>query len=190
MVEFADGAEIGCAEERHPVVLAPVELAAAGSWKRKPGEAGIVGQLARGRIRRHVEIGVVVDDLARLALLHHVHARGLLEIASQMEERDGKLARPVGPQGQIGLELDLAVGVVIDLLQDFGRGARRRHIGHRRHVARLLFQRLVGKRRGSPIFRPCWARAGAENPDAARPAVAAANWKNWRRSNMKRASDL
>ena len=37
---------------------------------------------------------------------------------------------------------------------------------------------------GAPVFRPCCARADVENPPAARPAVAVANLRNWRRSNM------
>ena len=147
LVELADSAEIGCAEERHPIVLVPVKLAVAGLLEAETGEPRIVGEPASGRIGGHVEIGVVVDDLARLPLFHHVHPRGLLEIPPKMEECNGELARAVGPQGQVGLELDLAVGVVIDLLENFRRWARRRHIGHRCHVPRLLFQTLVRKRR-------------------------------------------
>jgi hypothetical protein len=81
------------------------------------------------RIRRHVEIGVVVDDLARLSPLHRVHPHGLLEEAAEVEERDRIVARAVGPQGEIGLELDLAVGVVVDLLQDLRVRPRRRIVG-------------------------------------------------------------
>jgi hypothetical protein len=41
-----------------------------------------------------------------------MHVDRLLEEAPEMEERDRKVARPVGEQGVLGLEADLAVGVV------------------------------------------------------------------------------
>src|SRR5918997_3018941 len=39
---------------------------------------------------------------------------------------------------------------------------------------------------GAPIFKPCCAKVGLENPLAAKLAVAVANCRNWRRSNMGR----
>jgi hypothetical protein len=150
LIELADGAEIGCAEEGDPVVPAPIERAVAGLLEAEAGKAGIVRDAMGGRIRRHLEIGAVVDDLARLPALDNVHADRRSEIAAHMEEGDGEFARPVRPQREVGPELDLAVGVVVDLLQDFRGRARRRLVGRTGHRLRALLQRLEGRRRGRP----------------------------------------
>ena len=98
-----------------------------------------------GRAGRHVEIGVVVDDLPGLAALDDVHPHRSREIAPEVEEGHRKVARSVRPQGEVGLEADLAVGVVVDLRQDLRRRARRGGIGPGGAAARLGLQGLEGE---------------------------------------------
>ena len=95
LVEFADGAEVGRAEEGHPVIATPVQRRALGAnmpraafLKAEPGKARALGQLMRGAVLRHVEIALFIDDLARLIGGGHVHAHRLLEKAPQMKECD------------------------------------------------------------------------------------------------------
>ncbi len=144
--QFADRAEIGGAEKGDPVVLAPVEGPVARFLNAQAGEARARRQVARGGIGRHVEIGLLVDDLARLAALDHVHPDRLLEKQAEMEEGDRERAGPVGEQGVGVLVADLAPFLVVDLLQHLGRGPRRRLIGLMCALAGLLLEELVGER--------------------------------------------
>ena len=143
--QFADRAEIGGAEKGDPVVLAPVERPVARFLDPQTGEARPRRQVARRRIGRHFEIGLLVDDLARLAAFDHVHADRLLEKQSEVEEGDREGAGSVGEQGVGVLVFDLSPFLVIDLLQHFRRGPRRRLIRLMRALARLLLEQLVGE---------------------------------------------
>src|SRR5450830_142983 len=72
LIQVADGAEIGGAEEGDPVVLAPVELglvAGAAFLKAETGEAAAARQLASRAVGGHVEVAFVVQDLARLGIV-------------------------------------------------------------------------------------------------------------------------
>jgi hypothetical protein len=124
LAEFADGPEIRGAEKGGPVVAAPIELALAGFLNAKAGEARATGQLVCGRIRRHVEIGVVVDDLASRSALDDMHPDRALEEPSEVEERRREAAGSVREQGEIGLEADASVLVVVDALEHLGGGDR------------------------------------------------------------------
>ena len=144
--QFADRAEIGGAEKSDPVVLAPVEGPVARFLDAQAGEARPRQQVARRRIGRHVEIGLLVNDLARLAAFDHVHSDRLLEKQSQVEEGDRVRAGTVGEQGVGVLVADLAPFFVIDLLQHLGRRPRRRLVRLMRALAGLLLEELIGER--------------------------------------------
>ena len=144
--QFADRPEIGGAEKRDPVVLAPVERPVPGFLDAQAGEARSRRQVARRGIGRHVEIRLLVNDLSRLAAFHHMHADGLLEKQSEVEEGDRKRTGPVGEQGVAVLIFDLSPLLVIDLLQHLGIGPWRRLIRLVRALAGLLFEQFVRKR--------------------------------------------
>ena len=147
LVEFADGAEISGAEKGDPVVLAPIERAVARLLDAQTGEAGALRQTMRHRIGGHVEIGLVVDDLARLTVLDRIHVDGLLEEQAEVEEGDGKASGSVGEQGVVGAKADLAPFLVVDLLNDVGRRTGRRRIGAVRPFARLSLEEIERKGR-------------------------------------------
>ena len=146
--EFADGAEIGRAEESHPVVLAPVQFAPARLLDAKPGEARALRQLMGRRIGRHVEIGLLVDDLARLVALDHVHADRLLEEEAEVEEGDRERSRAIGEKRVLVAEADLPPFFVIDPLENVGHRPGRRLIGRVRPLLGLLLEEFVGERLG------------------------------------------
>jgi hypothetical protein len=168
----ADRAEIGRTEEGDPVVrlpgqrlVAPADrgrdpAAGIGLLKAESSEARATRQLVGNRIRRHVEIVFAVDDFARLPALHDVDALRLLEEAPEVEERRGELALGDldGLAGiralvsrerrKIRTEADLAVGVVIDLLQNVRGRHRRRLIRSRRQGLRSRDERFPSERGG------------------------------------------
>ncbi len=160
-MELADSAKVRGAEERHPVVATPVELAPAAFLQAKAGETRIVGQAPRRRIRRHVEAGAIVEDLAGAAALRHMHADGPLEEAAEMEERDRVRARPVRPQGELGPEADLAVDVVVDRLEDVRRRPGRGRVAGFRQVARPPLQPLEAERGGRAELQPLRRQRGS-----------------------------
>ena len=143
--QFADCAEIGGPEKGDPVVLAPVERSVARFLDPHASEARARRQLTRRRIGRHFEIGLLVDDLARLVAFDHVHADGLLEEEPEMKERDRKWPGTIGEQRIVVAIADLAPFLVIDPLQDVRRGARRRLIGRMRALACLRLEEFVGE---------------------------------------------
>src|SRR5690606_34201308 len=121
LVELADGAEIGGTEEGDPVVLLPVQLLAPGAGmagaallEAEAGKADAGGQLASRRVRRHLEIARIVENLARLAALHHMHPHRLLEEPAEMEEGHRPGGRPLRPERHLRPEPDLAMRVVVD----------------------------------------------------------------------------
>ena len=147
LVQLADGAEISGAEKGDPVVLAPVERAVARLLDAQAGEAGALRQAVRHRVGGHVEIGLIVDDLPRLAVLDRVHVDGLLEEQAEVEEGDREAAGTVGEQRVVGAIADLAPFLVVDLLHDVGRRAGRRRVGAVRLLARLGFEEIERKGR-------------------------------------------
>ncbi len=152
--QFADRPEIGGPEEGDPVVLAPVERAIARFLDAQAGKARSRRQVARWGIGRHFEIGLLVNDLARLAAFDHMHADRLLEKESEVEKGDRERAGPVGEQGVGVLVANLSPFFVIDLLQHLGRGSRRRLVRLMRTIARLLPEELVGKRNRRLELKP------------------------------------
>ncbi len=151
MIQFADGTEVRRTQEGDPVVLLPVELflvAQAAFLEAEAREAAVARELARGAVGGHVEVRLVVDDLARFALVHHVHAHRCAEERAQVEERHRKLAGAVGEQGVGGVELDLAVGFVVDLGEDVGRRGGRRRVGLAGHGAGPLDEGIEVERCG------------------------------------------
>ncbi len=68
LVQLADTAEIGGAEESNPVVLVPVEIlliCLAAFLETEARKACAFGQLPRGTVRRHGEVAGIVNDLPR-----------------------------------------------------------------------------------------------------------------------------
>ncbi len=118
LVQVADGAEIRCPEEGNPVVLAPVAcllVAEAAFLEAEAGKAAARRQLVRGAVGRHVEVGVVVDDLAglggaALGALDHVHAHRRAEVRAEVKEGNRELPGATGKERVVGAEADLAVG--------------------------------------------------------------------------------
>ena len=168
--EFADRAEIGGAEEGDPVVLVPVERAVARLLDAQAREARALRQLARRRIGRHVEIGLIVDDLARRVAVDDMHPDRLLEEQAEVEEGHRKSARPVGEQRIVVAVADLSPLLVVDLLQHLRRGTGRRNVGRVGAVARLRLEELVGERDSAHrtavrrIERPTLPRADSAPP--------------------------
>ena len=107
----------------------------------------------RDRIRGHVEIGGIVENLARLAAVHFMNAHGLFEEHAEMEELDRKTLLVRGIERVIGVVGDLAPGFVIDLAGDLRVRDRRRPIGLLDQPPRLLLQRLEGKGRRRAKFQ-------------------------------------
>ena len=159
--EFADRAEIGGAEEGDPVVLVPVERAVSRLLDAQAREARALRQIARRRIGRHVEIGLVVNDLARLAAVDDMHPDRLLEKQAEMEKCHRKLARSVGEQGEIVAVADFPPFLVIDLLQHLWRGTRRRNVRRVGAIARLRLEEIVRERDWGIELQPI--RLGAES---------------------------
>ena len=120
--EFANDAEVGRAEEGDPVVLVPVERSVARFLNTQAGEARALRQIARRRIGRHVEIGLVVNDLARIVAVDDMHPDRLLEKQAEMEEGHRKLARPVGEQRVVVPVAYFSPLFVVDFLQHLLRG--------------------------------------------------------------------
>ena len=159
LIQLADGAEVRRTQEGHPVVLLPVELllvAQAALLEAEASEAaagfGPIGQLACGAVGGHVEVRRVVDDLARGAFFHNVHVHGRAEERAQVEERHRKLPRAIGKQRVCRVELDLAVGFVVDLGEDIGRRRGGRRVLLAGHRAGALDQRIERKRCGIAQF--------------------------------------
>ncbi len=168
LVQLADGAEVGGAEEGDPVVLAPVEavlVVEAAFLEAEAGEARALGQLARRAVGRHVEVVGIVDHFLRLTLVDHVHAHRRLEVAAEVEEGHRVLAGAVGEQGQIGLEVDLAVGVVVDTLQHLARQRHRRGVGLGGERAGLLDQAFIGEGGGAAELEPLGGRGGRRDAE-------------------------
>lgn len=112
------------------------------------GEARALRQRPGGRIGGHLEIGLIVENLARLPGLDDMHRHGLLEEHAEMEEGDAEAARPLSEQGLIHVEVDLAPILVVELGQNVGRRLRGADIGRGGHGPGQLFQRVEGEGRG------------------------------------------
>lgn len=165
LVELANGAEIGRAEEGHPIVAAPVERlpfragkALAALLKAESRKAGIVRQCAGGTVGGHVEQAWRIEDLARVLAaglaLHHMHAHRLLEIAAEMEKRHRVVPGAVREQSEVGLVADPAMGVVIDRLKHVRFHDRLGGIGPAGKVASTDLQHLIGKWRRAAEIEP------------------------------------
>ncbi len=146
--EFAYRTKIGRAEKGDPVVPAPVKRAVARFLHAEAGETGALRQIASGRIGRHIEVGLLVNDLARHVALDDMHSDRLLEKQTEMEERHRIRARPVGEQREVVAVADLAPFLVIDFLQDVWRRTRRSNVGTVRPITGLRLEEVVGERNG------------------------------------------
>ena len=144
--QFADRAEIGRAEKGDPVVLMPIQRSIARFLNAQAGEANPFRQIVRRRIGRHVEIGLVVNDLARVAALDDMHPDRLLEKQTEMEEGHRKPARSVGEQCVIVAVADFSPLLVIDLLQHLLRRTSGGRVWRMGLVARLRLEKIVSER--------------------------------------------
>ena len=153
LVLVADGAEIGGAKKRDPVVFLPIQrpgqaagMTEAALLKAKPGEARGLRQLARDRVIRHLEVLGPIDDFARFAIGDNVHADALGEVVPEMEERDRELSRPLGEQRILRLEAQKPMRLIVDLLDDLRSRPRWWTIRLLRQSARTLLQGIERKR--------------------------------------------
>ena len=144
--EFADRAEIGRAEEGDPVVLMPIQRSIARFLNTQAGEADPFWQIVRWRIGWHVEIGLVVDDLARCIAIDDMHSDGLLEKQTEMEECHRKSAGSVGEQRIVVAVADFSPLFVIDLLQHLLRRTSGGRVGRMGFVARLRLEKIISER--------------------------------------------
>ena len=142
-MQFADGAEIRGAEERHPIIALPVEVfVVLGFLHAQASEANTLRQLSRNRVRRHFEIALVVDDFPRLIAVDDAHLDGFLKKHTEMEEGHRKSVRAFRIKRVRGIELDLAPGLIVDPANDVRSGPRRRVIGLPGKFAGPLLQKL------------------------------------------------
>src|SRR5277367_1653919 len=95
----------------------PIQRSIARLLDTQAGEANSFWQIVCRRIRRHVEIGLVVNDLASIAAVDDVHPHRLLEKQTEMEECHRKSAGSVGEQRIVVAVAYLSPFLVIDLLQ-------------------------------------------------------------------------
>src|SRR6185312_8665912 len=108
LVELPDGAEVRGAKESSPVIRAPVGLLLAAAFlDSKARKARAFGQLARGAVRWHGEVGRIVKDLAggktatgrgALDRGQHVHVHGCWKEVPELKERNRKPAGAVAEQ--------------------------------------------------------------------------------------------
>src|SRR3546814_8612899 len=88
LLQGADGAEVGRAQEGDPVVGLPVAVRRR-LLQAEAGEAGILRQLAGDGVRRHVEVVGGIKNLPRGAVLQGVHLHRRAEVPAEMEEGRG-----------------------------------------------------------------------------------------------------
>src|SRR3546814_9997219 len=111
-----------------------------------------------------------------------MHSHGLGEVHADMLERDREAA--VAIEREVLAEAQLAVGVVVDLLDDVGIGARRRPVGRGGQRAGVLLQSIVGERLGWPNSRPvAAAAAGSALPKTQAVPAARRTCRRVRRSS-------
>ena len=172
--QFADGAEIGSAEKGDPVVLVPVERPVLGLLQAEAGKADALRQLARGRVRGHVEIGLVVEDFARLPAFDEMDLDRLAEELAEMEEGHRALLRPGRIDRRPVIVADLAPFLVVQLLHDLRGRLRRRLVGDLGEPRGLGLQRVEGEGLGRPELqlRPLRRRERQCRGDAGGPCGA------------------
>ena len=133
LAELAHRAKIGGAKEGDPRLERLPIGAVARFHDPQAGEGRSILRQGRGRARRRYrEIFWPVENLARLALGHGIHAHGLREIFADMLKGDGISPPAIAPERIFVAKVQLAVRVVIELLHDLGVRARRWHIRLRR----------------------------------------------------------
>ncbi len=162
LVERPGGAEIGCAEEGHPVALLILVHDSEARETR-------VRELPRGMVVLHVEIVAGELDLTRLAVLHHMDAHGLLEEPPWMEETHGRGVGRVGPERVVRIVGYPVVLVIADLVEDLGLGDTRRGVWAPGEFARQVHNRVEGKTLGIPGLDALFggARHGGQHPECA-----------------------
>ena len=92
--KLADRAEIGCAEEGGPVVLAPIDRPGAALLEAEAREARAFGHVVRRAVDGHLEVGLLVEDLASLPAVDDVDRDATLEERPEMEERGRERGGP------------------------------------------------------------------------------------------------
>ena len=139
LAQFADRPPVGGTEAGRPRLAVRPASRGAAFAQPEPGERRrLRRQASRNMVVRHEKVARIVEDLAREAVLEHVHPHGLGRIAADMHQGDGKGAVGTDCLGRV--ESDPAVGVIVDLVDDLRIGPGRCAIGLRRPPARLADQ--------------------------------------------------